>query len=165
MMRSRTRLPVLGLAVLLAVALGGCRSGNTGAAPPHRFAAYRQCLEQHGVTPHRRIDQGTTSSTDPASAAKFVAARQACAKFRPAGGLRSTGLSTHRRGAFRQCLKDHGVALPTTTTSAKGTGNSSSGGRGGMLAGLDRNDPTVAAALRACRSQLVSPSTSTSTRP
>ena len=165
MMRSPTRLRVLGLAVLLAVALGGCRSTSTSAAPAHRFAAYRQCLEQHGVTPHRRIDQGTTSSTDPASAAKFVAARQACAKFRPAGGLRSTGLSTHRRGAFRQCLKDHGVALPTTTTGAKSAENPSPEGRGGMLAGLDRNVPTVAAALQACRSQLVSPGTSTPTHP
>ncbi|MCA1842565.1 MAG: hypothetical protein LC792_05135 [Actinobacteria bacterium] len=161
MMRSRIGIPV----VMVAVLLGGCRSGGGTAAPTHRFAAYRQCLEQHGVTPHRRSDQGTTSSTDPASAAAFVAARQACAKLRPAGGLRSGGLSTHRRGAFRQCLKDHGVNLPTTTTGAKGTAAPSVGGRGGMLAGLDRNDPAVAAALKACRSQLVSSSTSTSTRP
>ena len=162
MMRSRIGIPV----VVLAALLGGCRSGGGPAASTHRFAAYRQCLEQHGVTPHRRSDQGTTSSTDPASAAAFVAARQACAKLRPVGGLRSSGLSTHRRGAFRRCLKDHGVTLPTTaTTGAKGTAAASPGGRGGMLAGLDRNDPAVAAALQACRSQLVSPATSTSTRP
>jgi len=159
-MRSRIGIPV----VLLAVLLGGCRSGGGPAPSAHPFAAYRQCLEQHGVTPHRRIDQGTTSSTDPASAAAFVAARQACAKLRPAGGLRSSGLSTHRRGAFRRCLKDHGVTVPTTGTGATGTA-ASPGGRGGMLAGLDRNDPSVAAALQACRSQLVSPGTSTSTRP
>jgi hypothetical protein len=162
MMRSRFGIPV----VLLAVLLGGCRSGGGPAPSAHRFAAYRQCLEQHGVTAHRLIDQGTTSSTDPASAAAFVAARQACAKLRPAGGLRSSGLSTHRRGAFRRCLKDHGVTLPTTaTTGAEGTAAPSPGGRGGMLAGLDRNDPSVAAALQACRSQLVSPATSTSTGP
>jgi DNA-binding LacI/PurR family transcriptional regulator len=161
MMRTRVVIPV----VVAAALLGGCRSGGGSAAPTHRFAAYRQCLEQHGVTPHRRMDQGTTSSTDPASAAAFVAARQACAKLRPTGGLRSGGPSTHRRRAFRQCLKDHGVALPTTTTGAKGIPAPSGGGRGGMLAGLDRNDPTVAAALQACRSRLVSPATSTSTRP
>ena len=162
MMRSRLGLPLFVLAVLA----GGCHSGGGGPAPPaHRFAAYRQCLEQHGVTPHRRIDQGTTSSTDPASAAAFVAARQACAKLRPTGGLRSGELSTQRRGAFRRCLKDHGVALPTTSTGAKGSAAPPEGGRGGMLAGLDRNDPAVASALQACRSQLVSPTTSTSTRP
>ena len=157
--------PRIVLPVVLAILVGGCRSGGGSATSAHPFAAYRQCLEQHGVTPHRRIDQGTTSSTDPTAAAAFVAARQACAKLRPAGGLRSGELSTHRRGAFRQCLKAHGVTLPTTTTGAKGTAASPQGGRGGMLAGLDRNDPGVASALRACRSQLVSPSTSTSTRP
>ena len=160
-MRSRLALP----AVVLALVLGGCRTGGGSAEPAHRFAAYRQCLEQHGVTPHRRFDQGTTSSTDPASAAAYVAARQACAGLRPVGGLRSGGLSTHRRGAFRRCLQDHGVTLPTTTTGATGAAPPSPGGRGGMLAGLDRNDPTVAAALQACRSQIVSPATSTSTRP
>ncbi|MCA1846309.1 MAG: hypothetical protein LC792_24560, partial [Actinobacteria bacterium] len=62
MMRSR-----LGLAlVVVAVLLGGCRSGGGGAASGHPFAAYRKCLQEHGVTPHRRIDEGTTSSTDPA---------------------------------------------------------------------------------------------------
>jgi hypothetical protein len=161
MMRSRIVLPV----VVLAVLAGGCRSGSGSATPPHRFAAYRQCLQQHGVTPHRRFGQPTTSSTDPTSAAAFVAARQACAKLRPTGGLRSTGVSTQRRGAFRHCLKTHGVTLPTTTTGAKGKATSPEGGRGGMLADLDRNDPTVAAALHACRSQLVPPTTSTSTRP
>jgi hypothetical protein len=160
MMRTRLLIPIAVLGVLI----GGCQSGGGSATPTHRFAAYRQCLEQHGVTPHRRLDQGTTSSTDPASAAAFVAARQACAKLRPTGGLRSTGLSTHRRGAFRQCLQAHGVSLPTTTTGAKGSATPSPGGRGGMLAGLDRNDPSVAAALQACRSQLVPP-TPSSTRP
>jgi len=164
-MRSRLGLPVAVLAALLAVSIGGCRSGGgSSAAPAHRFAAYRQCLEQHGVTPHRRFDQGTTSSTDPASGAAFVAARQACAKLRPTGGLRTGSLSTHRRGAFRQCLKSHGVNLPTTTT-AKGGAAAPQGGRGGMLANLDRNDPTVAAALQACRSQLVTPATPTTTHP
>jgi hypothetical protein len=164
MMRTGLGLRVAVLAVL-AVSAGGCRSGGGSSPPPaHRFAAYRQCLEQHGVTPHRRFDQGTTSSTDPAAGAAFVAARQACAKLRPAGGLRSGGVSTHRRGAFRQCLRSHGVNLPTTTT-ARGGAAPPEGGRGGMLANIDRNDPSVAAALKACRSQLVTPATPTTTRP
>jgi hypothetical protein len=158
---NRTMRSRLGLAALvLALLLGGCRSGGASASG-HPFAAYRKCLEDHGVTPHRRIDQGTTPSTDPATAASFTAARQACAKLRPKGGLRGGQLSGQRRGAFRRCLQDHGVTLPTTTT---GTGPLSPGARGGMLANINRNDPTVAAALQACRSQLV-PSSSSSTRP
>jgi hypothetical protein len=157
MMRSR-----LGLSVaVLAVVLVGCHSGGGTSASGHPFAAYRKCLENHGVTPHRRIDQGTTPSTDPATAASFTAARQACAKLRPKGGLRGGQFSGQRRGAFRRCLQDHGVTLPTATT---GTGPPSSGARGGMLANINRNDPTVAAALKACRSELV-PATSSSTRP
>ena len=152
---SRVVLAVVALAVLL----GGCRSGGASASG-HPFAAYRKCLEAHGVVPHRRIDRGTTPSTDPATAASFSAARQACAKLRPKGGLRGGELNGHRRGAFRRCLQDHGVSLPTTTT---GTGPGGPGARGGMLANINRNDPTVAAALQACRSQLV-PSTTTSTR-
>jgi hypothetical protein len=160
MMRSRLGLAAIVPAVLLTLLLAGCRSGGTSASD-HPFAAYRKCLQDHGVTPHRRIDQGTTPSTDPTTAASFTAARQACAKVRPKGGLRGGQLSGQRRGAFRRCLQDHGVTLPTTTT---GTGPPSSGARGGMLANINRNDPTVAAALKACRSQLVPP-TSTTTRP
>ena len=153
----RSRL-VLVLAVL-AVALGGCRSGG-GSPSGHPFAAYRKCLEAHGVTPHRRIDLGTTSSTDPTTAASFTAARQACSKFRPKGGLRGGELSGQRRHAFRRCLQDHGVTLPTTTTLV----GSPEGPRGGMLADINRNDPTVAAALKACRTELVR-STPATTRP
>jgi hypothetical protein len=147
-------------AVVLALTMGACHSGGGTATSPHPFAAYRKCLEQHGVTPHRHVDQGTTSSTDPTTAASFTAARQACAKLRPKGGLRGGELSGHRRGAFRRCLKDHGVVLPTTTTLP----GSPEGPRGGMLADINRNDPTVAAALEACRAQLVPNATPTSTR-
>lgn len=147
MMRSR-----LGLLVVTgAVLLGGCRSGGGPTTSTHRFAGYRRCLEQHGVTPPRQADRGSTTTTDPAAAAAFTAARHACASLRPQGGLRSGELKGHVRGAFRRCLQDHGVTLPTAGT----TGTSGSGSRGGMLAGLDRHDPTVAQALKACRSKLV----------
>jgi len=155
-MRSRLGLSI----VVLAAVLGGCRSGGGGSPSGHPFAAYRKCLEEHGVTPHRRIDLGTTSSTDPATAASFTAARQACGKLRPKGGLRGGELSGQRRHAFRRCLQDHGVTLPTTTTLT----GSPEGPRGGMLANVDRNDPAVAAALRACRAQLIPTARTTSTR-
>ena len=165
----------------------GCHSGGTPAAK-RPFAAYRQCLEQHGVEPRRRRDtsttlaggETTTSTTRPDPAA-FAAARQACRKLRPAGGLRAGGIGTGPRAAFRKCMTDHGVTLPpedagpgagaaTSTTAAGGKHTTTTATtapaapRGGMLRGLNRNDPTVAAALSACRSLLETSSSTTTTR-
>jgi len=148
------------------VVLAACRSG---AGPPpassRPFAAYRQCLEQHGVTPRR--PGATSESTDPANAAAFRAARQACAALRPAGGLRGGGINSGARAAFRRCMTDHGVTLPARGAAGTGPGTTSAPSvpRGGMLNGLDRNDPAVAKALASCRSLLGSPPTSASTRP
>jgi len=172
----RARLATVAAVLLLA----GCHSGGT--APAKRpFAAYRQCLEQHGVEPRRGRAASTTTSeaggsttstpsttsttstpgtTSPDPGA-FAAARQACRKLRPAGGLRSGGIASDARTAFRRCLADRGVTLPTEPTSA---GPPPAAPRGGMLAGLNRNDPTVAAALSACRPLLAPASTTSSTR-
>ncbi|MDQ1502864.1 MAG: hypothetical protein QOD57_591 [Actinomycetota bacterium] len=155
---------VAGAALLGACSSGG-GSGPAEAASSHRFAAYRQCLEQHGVTP--RTQGSESSTTDPASAAAYTAARKACASLRPAGGLRGGGINSGPRKAFRRCMTDHGVTLPTAATRGTGPDPSSTEAapRGGMLNGLDRKDPVVVKALDACRSLLVSPSTSSSTKP
>jgi hypothetical protein len=184
------RRPPAGRAVLAMVSgvlvlAGGCHSGGTPAAK-RPFAAYRACLEQHGVEPRRRRDtstttapaagETTTSTTRPDPAA-FAAARQACRKLRPAGGLRAGGIGAGARAAFRKCMTDHGVTLPAEAPGAGGapattgpggertttTSGPSSVPRGGMLAGLNRNDPTVAAALSACRPLLNAASSSTTT--
>jgi hypothetical protein len=168
-LRWRGRLGLLIVVVVVAGAavLGGCRSGGGSgpAASSHKFAAYRQCLEQHGVT--RPVRGADTTTTNPANAEAYAAARRACAALRPAGGLRGGGINSGPRAAFRRCIKDHGVTLPTFGVPGTGPGPSSTGAapRGGMLNGLDRNDPVVAKALDACRSLLVSPSTSSSTKP
>jgi hypothetical protein len=144
--------------------LASCRSG-AGPAPAasrHRFAAYRQCLEQHGVT--RPPPGADRRSISPANAAAFAAARKACRSLRPAGGLRDGAIDSNARAAFRKCMTDHGVTLPAPSAAGPGPG-ASSAARGGILNGLDRNDPAVAKALTSCRSLLVRPSTSTSTRP
>ena len=165
---------VTGVVVLTA----GCSSGPSPSKRP--FAAYRQCLEQHGLKPRRR--NGTTSSTDAGASpttrpdpAAFAAARKACRSLRPAGGLRGGGINSGARAAFRKCMSDHGVTLPTFAPGGTGGTGGAGGGttpgatgsesapRGGMLAGLNRNDPTVAGALGACRSFLRSPSSTTST--
>jgi hypothetical protein len=179
----RRSAPAVLLAALLVLA--GCHSGGTPAAK-RPFAAYRQCLEQHGVQPrHRRgtsttaapaAGESSTTTTRPDPAA-FAAARQACRKLRPAGGLRAGGFGSGTRAAFRKCMADHGVTLPEPGGAGVGatTGSSEPAGkgattttttesnepRGGMLRGLNRNDPTVAAALAACRPVLNGSSTTT----
>lgn len=162
---------LVAVVVVLAVLLPACRSGpSPSTAPNHPFAAYRQCLQQHGVTPRGRgANRGSTSSTSPGDAAAFAAARKACAKLRPAGGLRGGGIDAKARADFRRCMTDHGVTLPTRntseTTGTTGTGTTeASVPRGGMLRGLDRNDPNVAKALAACRPLLVPSSTTSSTK-
>jgi len=180
-MASPTRLRPSAVALVLAgvVALAGCHSGTPAAKRP--FAAYRQCLLEHGVQPRQRkgassttvaTDAGTTTTRpDPAA---FDAARQACRKLRPAGGLRTGGIGTGPRAAFRKCMTEHGVTLPTaprdegtapTTSPAKGAATTAPApvapSRGGMLAGLNRNDPAVSSALSACRSLLDATTTTT----
>ena len=181
--RLRRSAPALVLALVLAApfALAGCHSGTPAAKRP--FAAYRQCLLDHGVQPRGRR-RGTSSTTAAPAAssttttrpdpAAFAAARQACAKLRPAGGLRAGGFGAGARAAFRRCMADHGVTLPTeprsvtsgpppTTGKNKGTTTTTvvEPSRGGMLAGLNRNDPAVRSALEACRSALQSSTTTT----
>ena len=176
----RRSAPALVLALVLAApfALAGCHSGTPAAKRP--FAAYRQCLLEHGVQPRGRrhgtssttaAGESSTTTTRPDPAA-FAAARQACRKLRPAGGLRTGGFGAGPRAAFRRCMGDHGVTLPTEPRSVtsgpppstgKGTTSTSeplAPSRGGMLAGLNRNDPAVRSALEACRPVLES-STST----
>jgi hypothetical protein len=155
------------LMVAATIALGACRSGS-GPAPgaaSHGFSAYRQCLQQHGVT--RRAPGANPGSTNPTEAATTTEARRACARLRPAGGLRGGGFNSGTRSAFRRCMRDHGVTLPAPGPVGTGPGASSAANvpRGGMLNGLDRHDPAVAKALTSCGSLLVSPPTSTTTRP
>ena len=161
------------LALAGIVVLPGCRSGGGGVTSATNtdrpFAAYRQCLEQHGVTPRRRgAALSTTTTANPANASAFAAARKACRKLRPAGGLRGGEFKSSTRAAFRKCMTDHGVALHIPPAAGSGKTTTSGTGaavpRGGMLNGLDRNDPTVAKALAACRPLLVASSTTTTTK-
>jgi hypothetical protein len=157
------------LLVVGSVVLTACHSGggtsSSNSNSKQTFTAYRQCLLQHGIT-HKTPGQ----TRAPDQAATFTAARKACRKLRPAGGLRSGGFNTGTRSAFRKCMTDHGVTLPNF---GAGAGSNTTGStasavpalRGGMLAGLDRNDPNVRQALTACRSLLVPSTTATTAKP
>jgi hypothetical protein len=86
------------------------------------------------------------------------AAMQACVSVRPTGGF--GGFGGGRGGtqtvAFRNCMTQQGVTIPTTRPTsfptARPTGNAAR-----YLGGLDPNDPKVAAALKVCSPLLPSP--------
>ena len=142
-------------------------SGAPASASGAGFQAYRDCLSQHGVTlPARNRNQSNGSdSSDSAQSgaprgngggtggfngqfsappgvdqATFDAAQKACAGLRPTGGG-GGGRGGAAAAAYRSCLADHGVTVPSTSS-------------GGPPASIDRNDPNFAAANQACRALL-----------
>lgn len=172
--RSAARTGAVGLVVL--IALTGCGSTTTTqvtGAPS--LAAYRTCLQEHGDT--SRIAVSATGepspSAKPVSASTVRSARKACAALRPPGlALHPGGFRPSSRKRFEDCMAAHGVPLPKPTVSPAPIPSESSPApipsespepdapRGGMLSGLDRNDPKTAAALDACRGVLLSPTAS-----
>jgi len=149
----RRRAVAASLALVVALPVSACGSGGGAAGSRRSAAAYEQCLAEHGfASPTARPLPPEPSQSPAPEAAAFRKARRACAKYRPSGGLPAGGLRAERRRAFLACLADHGVSPPTPTATASGGPGPSD--RGGMLSGLDRNDPVVARALAACREQL-----------
>lgn len=148
------------------VLLAGCGSGSsppvTGAPS---LANFYSCLEQHGVPfPTATPTPGAKPPSQRAKAKSIKKARKICAPLRPPGtALRPYRLREQTRQSFARCMADHGVPLPAPTEQASPppAGLQPSGSptapRGGLLAGLDRNNPTTKAALEACRSYLEVP--------
>jgi hypothetical protein len=110
--------------------------------------AYRDCLSQHGVNlPTARptggfggggggggFGFGGGASANPT----MQAAMQACASLRPTGGFGGGrgGFNSSAMAAFRSCMKDHGVTLPSN---------------GGFRALNNTTDPKTAAAYNTCK--------------
>lgn len=137
-------------------------TGGAGSA-----SAYRSCLAQHGVTlPSRSPGQGRPSGAPSggggfggfggggggfSQSPQMQAAIQACASLRPSGGAFGGGFGGGRGGtaltAFRNCMTQQGVVIPTTRPTVAPTATAS-GSR--FLGGLDPNDPKVSAALKVC---------------
>jgi hypothetical protein len=166
------------MALVLALSLGGCGRHHSAQAPSvvpssqpstraASFDAYRECLSDHGVAmpterPRERPTEGPAPrpSEDSEQAQAFRAARQACESLRPPGGLRAGGFHhdvTHR---FWECMRRHGVEQPRqeqpgTPPPGDGPTPEPDSGRGGVLAGLDLNDPAVHKAVADCGSILV----------
>jgi hypothetical protein len=144
--------------------------GRGGAA----LAAFTSCMNSHGVTVPTRGRTGPSGSGGPPSTtpggtrppgsgfgggnladrfatppagvdpAKYATALAACKSTLPTvGPTGGNGQNNSAFQAYRSCLSDHGVTLPT-----------SGGGTGGGLGSINRNDPTVKAALTACQALL-----------
>jgi hypothetical protein len=150
--------------LLVALLIGGCGSSHAAQSTgvDRSPSSYEQCLADHGVHPETEPPSPAIEDhRDPNAVAAFEAARKACAADRPIGGLHPGGLRESTRHSFRKCMRRHGVPLPQPTDEATATPvvtplvtPEASAERGGMLAGLDRNDPVVMNALEACRGLL-----------
>jgi len=174
--------PALGAVAMLMAACGG---GGTAAAKGSTsttsrsasFAAYRTCLSQHGVTlPSFPRGTGTSSSTPPSGGfpgggfggagalrnnPKFASAAKACNSLRPSGGFGRSGFNSAAFDAYRNCLKLHGVTLPSG-----GPGSSTSGVPSVPPTTFDTSNPTFQAAESACAALRPSfGSTTTTTSP
>lgn len=176
---------LVGVAPLILAACGSSSaapsttsSTSSGKSSKPSQAAYTACLKQHGVTlPNFSGGSGgppTGGETPPSFGSggpapggggfgnnpKFQKAASACKSLRPSGGFGgfggSGGVNSTVFAAYSNCLKLHGVTLPT--------GGASTGGAGSTPPStIDQSSPTVKAALAACASLQPSASSSTTT--
>jgi hypothetical protein len=159
---------MLASAAALVVAAAGCGSsgGKTAATPSGSaagtggFAAYAACLREHGVKIPTARPSGRPSGRPGRQGGGFGGsgqvsqeARNACQSLAPQGQRRGM----QELQAFRSCLADHGVTLPTPTPGAVRSPNAgrTPGARRSpetrFLGGLKTSDPKVAKALQTCR--------------
>ncbi|WP_433181104.1 hypothetical protein [Actinoallomurus sp. CA-150999] len=154
-------------ATLLLCAACGSSGGKTAAAASpsgsagsgrNGFAAYAACLRSHGVNIPTARPSARPSGQAGQRGGGFggfgevpQAARDACRSVAPQG--QRQGMQQIQ--AFRSCLGDHGVTLPTPTPGAvrsPGAARTPGARRGmGFLGGLQTSDPKVAKALKICR--------------
>ncbi len=120
-------------------------TSTSTSSPGNSQASLRSCLSAHGyIFPKYNPNSKIPPTTVPASVRR--AAYAACAS---SSGTKHFALSPTQKKAlqaYTACLTSHGVALPTTTTSANGTSQRKS------FAGLKalRQSPNFAAAAKAC---------------
>ena len=160
---------VLGL-LLAACSSGGAsatsRSDTSTTSGSASLSAFQSCLSQHGVTlpsfpggsgsggapPAGGFPEGGSPPTGGGAPGggftnnpKFQAASKACASLRPKGGFPggNGGANSSAFAAYRNCLKLHGVTLPTASPGSTSSSSIPS-------TTLDTSSPTVQAALSAC---------------
>ncbi|MHB1533816.1 MAG: hypothetical protein ACYC1D_04230 [Acidimicrobiales bacterium] len=148
----------LSLGLLLSACGGGATTSapttTTGAAAPSA-AAFRSCMTAHGIPSsalaglgrgRRAGASGSASTTLPpgVTSQQLRSARQACRGDLPSrrGGAGGLGAGP-RAAAYRSCLKQHGVTLPSRTA-------------GAPPVSIDRTSPAFVAARQACAALLPS---------
>src|SRR5580700_1236731 len=160
---------VTGLAAVAALLIAGCGTktvfGAGATSSPSAssgFSAFRNCLEQHGVTPGSGGFGGGSGGGGSGSSnnSKLQQAMQACASLRPSFGSGGGGFGGGGGAfgqaiqAFRSCMSSHGETIPATRPTSPPAAGSSPADR--FLNGLNPGNPKVAAALKACESKLPS---------
>jgi hypothetical protein len=174
------RVLLIGCVPLMLAACGSSSAsgsvGSSSSSVPKSSAtasrtAYTNCLKQHGVTISAAGGGGIPSGAPPSFGSEgaapaqgnlsnnpaFQKASNACKSLRPSGGFGgpsgSGGFNSSAFAAYRNCLKLHGVTLPTggAANSAGSTPSTT----------LSQSSPTVKAALQACAA--LQPSASSTT--
>lgn len=145
-------LPLLATAALAGAGCGGSSSASTTSTTSQDAARlkFTQCMRDHGVAIQDNPGQGGAGLQN-IDRSKLQAAGQACQKYRQGA---FGNISQSQRQAFQDafvkfssCMRQQGVDIPTPTP----------GGGGGPPAGggaIDRSDPKVQAAMKACQSKL-----------
>jgi hypothetical protein len=180
--RGRLALLLLGAVPLVLAACGsssasGSATTTTKPTGTASEAAYTACLKQHGVTlpnfTHGSTPGGTRPTFTPGSGSfpgggaggfrnnpAFAKAAAACKSLRPSGGFGgfgrngSGGFNSTAFAAYRNCLKLHGVTLPTTFGAPKGSTSTTT---------TTIPSSTYQAAMAACAALRPTPSTTTTT--
>ena len=181
----------VGVATAVAGVLAACGGTSGGTAPAAAATpvasssgnaqAYFNCLQQHGVTvPTARPTNRPTDRPSggfggggggggffggQSQSPQMQAAQQACASLRPSGGFGFGGRGGTQLVAFRNCMSQQGVTIPTTRPSSTPTARPTGNNPARYLGGLDPNDPKVAAALKVCSPLLPSPGARPSSSP
>jgi hypothetical protein len=157
---------------------GGAGGAGFGAA----LTAFRTCMSGHGITitvPTRgRNANGGPPSTTPGEtrpaggggfgggfanrfatapagvdAAQYATAYADCNSKLPTGTGNGALQNNSAFQAYVSCLLDHGVKLPTTSTTVAGgtTPTTATGATSTTPTTFNRNDPKVQAAMKTCR--------------
>ena len=147
------------VAALLFSAACGSSGGKASATPSGTsgsggFAAYAGCLRKHGVNiptarpsgrPSRRPGGGFFGGGNQ----RAMRACRSLAPQRQGGGMQEMQ-------AFRRCLSDHGVRLPTPAPGAVRSPGVRRSPGAGRFGGFNTADPKVAKAMKTCRPLLPS---------
>jgi hypothetical protein len=147
--------PLLVTAALVGAGCGGSSSAATTKTASQDAARlkFTQCMRDHGVNISDTPGQGGAGLQNTAQS-KLRSAQRACRKYQQ-GAFGNVSASQRQEfqdafAKFSSCMRQHGVDVPNPG-SGGGPGAGGAGGAGGQL---DRNDPKVQTAQKACQSKL-----------